>query len=191
MKTIRNILFAFALALTPIQAEEDCKQVEKIAIERFEDAPKAVFTTIDELLNKFPDCACEVVKAAIRETKASKKKVGEIVEAAIYATPQHMRMIVCCAIAVAPDARDEILKVYEKFAPAEDVEKIGAKCGLSKGKEVLPPLPNPLDKIFFDPEPPIIVPPVTDVRCRWWRLRPGLPPASPPPYIAPPPTWDD
>lgn len=188
MKTVCNILFALLLSLAPVHSET-CKEVQKITIEQVAVAPDAVLSVVDELVNKFPECSCEIVKAAIQTTKADAKLVGKIVDIAIQAAPEQMRMIAQCAIAAAPDAVNTITKVWQKYQP--DTTPPGyssAKdCKDSKGKEVLPPgLPDPLDKIFWREEPPIIVVPVTDVRCRWY-LPPGLPPTSTP-IISTPPT---
>jgi hypothetical protein len=110
-----------------------------------------------------PSTSCEVVKEAIVILNADKKVVAQIVEAAIMASPENIRIITQCAIAVAPDALTEIQDVYNKYT------KVGSgKGGAKSAKELFPkaaiqlPTRNPLDILIIPPTlPPVIQPPVT------------------------------
>lgn len=123
-----------------------------------------------------PNCACEIVKIAIKTSGADESLVGDITEVAITAAPESMRMISQCAIAAMPDALAEVQAVLAKLDPnsgdASNSSKgsKGGKEGLS-GKDakatiapdVTPPIepPNPLDlPPFFPILPPPPVPPV-------------------------------
>jgi len=96
------------------------------------------------------DKACEVVKSAIIVSKANKKMVAKIVQVAIEASPEDIRIITQCAIAVAPDALKEILEVYSKYTKTGGD---GAKSAKSFEKETFEKwsqpvtIPNPLDII--------------------------------------------
>ena len=110
-----------------------------------------------------PSTSCEVVKKAIVILNADKKTVAQIVEAAIMASPENIRIITQCAIAVAPDALTEIQDVYNKYT------KVGSgKGGAKSAKEFFPkaaiqlPTRNPLDILIIPPIlPPVTQPPST------------------------------
>lgn len=113
-----------------------------------------------------PTAACEVVKKAIVILNADKKTVGHIVEAAIMASPENIRIIAQCAIAVAPDALTEVQDVCNKYIKVSS-DKGGAKSAKS-AKEFFPkaaiqlPTKNPLDVLIALPIlPPVIQPPLT------------------------------
>lgn len=104
-----------------------------------------------------------LVKKAIVETEADSAQVGRMVDQAIKAAPEHARMIQQAALAVAPDAHDEIHLAYTKHtdssvvlgsnAKGETVAKAGlsnAKGGKGAKDQVInivdeATVPNPLD----------------------------------------------
>ena len=111
-----------------------------------------------------PSTSCEVVKHAIVILNADKKTVAQIVEAAIMASPENIRIITQCAIAVAPDALTEIQDVYNKYTKTGNSGKGGSKSA----KEFFPkaaiqlPTRNPLDILIIPPIlPPLTTPPST------------------------------
>ncbi len=97
-----------------------------------------------------PSCSCEVVKAAIQQSKLEPKSVAAIVEAAILAAPEHMRTIAECAIAVAPEATAEVQAVVARLDPASgDSAGESAKSAKSAKGALVPEevayVTNPLD----------------------------------------------
>ena len=126
-----------------------------------------------------PSCSCEVVKAAIVATEADRELVGQIVETAVDAAPDKMRIIAQCAIAVAPDALSDVQAVIAKLDP-QSGESFSSKGGFAKGghskggyakgakggKDVLADGPvvevkpaSPLDGPYLVPGIPFIHPP--------------------------------
>ena len=67
-------------------------------------------------------CACEIVKAAIVASDANATLVANIVESAIIASPSQIRLIGQCAVAVAPDAYDQVQAVVNKYSGNETYE---------------------------------------------------------------------
>ncbi len=124
-----------------------------------------------------PKCACEVVKAALTAKKVSADTVAHLVEACAHASPESLRMIAQCAIAVEPDALDKVQAVLARLDPngGETKKKGGAKdAKASLEKAALTPPPDPLD---LPPpiEPPVIIIPVTDPNGLRYRCPPGTP----------------
>jgi hypothetical protein len=124
-----------------------------------------------------PACACEVVKAAIEGSGADVKTVAAIVEAAIIAAPDQMRLIAQCAIAVAPDALVEVQAVLAKLDPNAGDSGQGAKSAKDAKAPIgeVAAMPNPLDfpgkgpvRPLFPIFPPVIInpPDVTNVNPR-------------------------
>lgn len=97
-----------------------------------------------------PSCSCEVVKAAIQQSELEPKSVAAVVEAAILAAPEHMRMIAQCAIAAAPEATAEVQAVLARLDPASGDSSVeSAKSAKSakgaKSPEDVAYVANPLD----------------------------------------------
>ena len=126
-KTIYFALVSAALAL-PAFADVDCVKLSvsvkhAVAAER-----TSLLEIVTSQINANPGCACEVVKAAIEGANADAATVGAIVEAAIAAAPDQMRMISQCAVAVAPDALVNVQAVLAKLDPNKG-EGASAKSG--------------------------------------------------------------
>jgi hypothetical protein len=125
-----------------------------------------------------PECACEIVKTAIKASDADKMVVASIVEAAITSAPAHARIISQCAIATAPDAASEIQALLAKLDPnsgeSVDTSKSG-KAPAEVAEETFNPLDFPGDEtstvgprvgtsgpfIYLPPGPPFNPPPIT------------------------------
>ena len=114
-------------------AQVDCAKTSA----RIKAAVKAEKSAALEIVSKevgaSPDCACEIVKAALEAAAAEPKAVAAIVEAAINAAPDKIDIISKCALAAAPDAAAEIKAVVDK---------------LGKGKESFNPLDFPGDNEY-------------------------------------------
>ena len=96
-----------------------------------------------------PGCSCEIVKAAIEGSNAKPATVAAIVETAITAAPEQMRLISQCAVAVAPDALPQVQAVLAKLDP-----NTGKSPGAHSSKDAkdakapageVASMPNPLD----------------------------------------------
>jgi hypothetical protein len=137
--------------------------------------PSSVLEIVEKEISANPDCACEVVKAAIQGAEADSKLVASIVETAATAAPDKMRLVSQCAVAVAPDALGDVQAVMSRLDPNRGETTPSAK-GAKTPAEVKPAW-NPLDFPGQGPVgptpggPPILVP--------------GLPP-SVPPVVNPP-----
>lgn len=123
-----------------------------------------------------PDCACETVKAAIKTSESDVDEVVAIVETAILAAPDKMRIISQCAIATVPDSVSAVQALLTRLDPNAGDSGYTSKSAKSskdaKDSKVAfvtaPELPNPLDVPPEGPPlmpPPIIPPVVTDVDC--------------------------
>ena len=75
-----------------------------------------VLAHVASFIGESESCACEIVKAAIVASDASAQLVGDITETAILTAPSKMRIIGQCAVAVAPDAFDEVQAVVYKYS---------------------------------------------------------------------------
>ena len=178
--TFRFALLVAALGTAPavVTAETDCLNLAasvKIAVA---EKPADVLAVVEKEVSANPDCACEVVKAAIQESKADAKTVAAIVETAASVAPDKMRLISQCAVAVAPESLADVQAVLSRLDPNRGETTDSAKGSKNaKGAAVdVKPAWNPLD---FPGEGPVGptpggAPPIT----------PGVPP-GPPPYIPP------
>ncbi len=122
-----------------------------------------------------PGCACEIVKAAIVAAAAEVPTVVAIVEIAISASPENMRIVSQCAIAACPEAIAEVQALLARLDPGagggsssanDSKDSKDAKDAKVGAAAAAPPLPNPLDRLpLFPPggPPPIYPPVVTDV----------------------------
>jgi len=78
-------------------------------------------------------CACEIVKVVIETAKPEVEAVAAIVEVAILAAPEHMRLIAQCGIAASPDALAQILAVLAKYDP--NAGEAGRSAKSAKGEK--------------------------------------------------------
>lgn len=107
--------------------------------------PERILEIVSKQVALNPSCACEVVKAAIQQSKLEPKTVAAIVEAAILAAPEQMRITAQCAIAVAPEATVEVQALVARLDPASgDSAGLSAKSAKSPVQEVAY-VANPLD----------------------------------------------
>lgn len=108
MKPIISSLVLVALAAGSfLHAADpvDCRKVSgSVASDVASDSTK-LLEIVDAYAKANPQCACEVVKAAIKASNADGKTVGSIVETAGLAAPEALELISQCALAAAPDAK--------------------------------------------------------------------------------------
>lgn len=146
-KTIYFALMSAALGSLPAFADVDCVKLS-VSVKHAVAAERTnVLEIVAAQINANPGCACEVVKAAIEGVNADAATVGAIVEAAVVAAPDQMRLISQCAVAVAPDALTNVQSVLAKLDPNKGEGGDSSKSAKSsKGGEVAPETaPNPLD----------------------------------------------
>ena len=125
-----GLLVAATTAFSGESVVPDCAMVaESVKASIKEDSSK-VLTVVAVKVAESPDCACEIVKAAIVESRASNDLTGQIVETAVRAAPRQYKTIVECAVAVNPDAAAQIRAALQNI--------FGSKGGKG-GKVVIVP----------------------------------------------------
>jgi hypothetical protein len=143
-KYVQKFLITTALGMVAASAETDCVALSQ-AVNFEVAAEKArVLEIVTKHVAAAPECACEVVKTAIKASNANKQAVAAIVEAAIISAPAQMRVITQCAIATAPDAASDIQAVLSKIDPNGGETAHTSKSGKAPA-EVAEESFNPLD----------------------------------------------
>lgn len=148
--TFRFALAAAALGLLPAvaTAEVDCLELAENVKTAATAKPSEVLALVEKEIAANPDCACEVVKAAIQGSGADAKVVARIVEVASSLVPDKMRLISQCAVAVAPEALPEVQAVLALLDPNRGESTYSAKSSSKSAKGIVEPTPpawNPLD----------------------------------------------
>jgi len=151
-KTITHTVVGIVLAVSPVFAATDCIELSEHLKAAIANHPEKVLAFVEKRTAEAPGCACEIVKTAIQTTYADVELVANIVETAILAAPEQMRIISQCAIAVAPDALPAVQAVLAKLDPnsGDSYSSKSAKYSGKSGKEVSPSqeeasIANPLD----------------------------------------------
>jgi hypothetical protein len=161
--TLIMAVLALGTALTaPGQETAECAKSAQAVSLAVADDPSKVLTVVAGSIKANPDCACEIVKAAILAADADNKTVGAIVLTAVQTAPQKSIEISECAIAVKPDATEEVKNALHKaLGDAKEematVQKVsgrrsvgkdpvsgGGKAPVSSGKNPLPTGKEPL-----------------------------------------------
>lgn len=188
-KYVNTILFTTAFGIAGASAEVDCAVLtQSVTLGVSTDKSLVLEITAKEIAAA-PGCSCEIVKAAIKASEAESKMVAAIVEAAISAAPDQMRLISQCAIAMAPDAIGDIQAVVAKLDPnAGDsgTSSKSAKGAKVPADEVATEEWNPLD---FPGDDTAVVGPRQGTDGGNSILRPG-PQIESPPVINPPVVTD-
>ena len=152
-QTIFFSLFSAVLAMIPASAEVDCLKLYLTVKASVAAEQSAVLEIVSNEVSASPECACEIVKAAIEGSSANPKTVGAIVEAGAVAAPEQIRLIAQCAVAVAPDALAEVQEVLARLDPNSGEAAISAKDAKQPAGEVAA-MPNPLDFPGYGPVGP-------------------------------------
>ena len=140
--TIKYFFAAAALGVVSAHAgDNNCNSVASSVSSRVSADKSEVLKVVSEEIEKNPDCACEIVKAAIVSSKANKNTVGQIVEAAGNAAPDRIDHIVQCATSAAPDAAANIQNAAAKFQDA----KGSIPGGSTNGEPLTDDSGNPLN----------------------------------------------
>ena len=166
-KTISFVLLGAAFGLLPATAAVDCIQLSLTVKHAVAAEKSKVLEIVSTEVSAAPDCACEIVKAAIEGSSASAGTVAAIVEAAAIAAPEQVLLVARCAVAVAPDALGKVQAALAKLkAPVGEVAAednpldfpgdgpIGPTPGGPGGSWLITHLPP-----IFSPTPGVISPP--------------------------------
>ena len=137
-----SILFAAALltGIMPAYADPnaaalDAAPVLKVMRAEISAKPSRVLITVEDALTMNEQAACEIVKEAIKSTRADAKLTGEIVFTALSHSPAMSAVIVECAVAASPHAVEDIKKAMEK---ALGTRAGSAMTGLTEGSGQAP-----------------------------------------------------
>lgn len=144
-------------------ATADCPLLAMVVQRRVAAEPARTLEIVQQEVGLNPNCACEIVKAAITGSEADATQVAAIVETACLAAPDMMRIISQCAIATVPDALERVQAVLAKLDPnagsAGNRSKSAKSAKSSKAKIVIISAANPLDLPPLGP--PVVPPPVS------------------------------
>ena len=150
MKTTLKFATLTALSTGALFAEKpvpvDCQKVSVPFAEEVVAHQSLVLQLVDRAVRENPSCACEIVKTAIKATKADNKLIASIVEVAAIAAPDQLRVVAQCAVAMAPDSLEEVQAVLAKLDPGTgDGVVASEKGGVDKEPVATEETPNPLD----------------------------------------------
>ena len=170
--------------------ESNCVSISLSLEQRIKLDDSKLLEMVETEVKANPACSCEIIKTAITTSDADVQKVVSIVESAIIAAPEMMRIISQCAIATVPESLAGVQSVLAKYEANGGDGSSSAKSAKdskdSKDSKAVAPdsvasAPNPLDfpgrgptgptvggpggTPLFPPDPPIIITPpsVTDV----------------------------
>lgn len=150
------------------EAGTDCETIALSVTQRIKADESRILEIVSLEVAANPQCACEIVKSAITTSDADVQEVVAIVETAIHAAPDSMRIISQCALAASPESITGVQELLSKLDPnAGDAGSSSKSAKSPKGAKVaslVEPPENPLDRPPSGPPlPPIIPPPVTKV----------------------------
>jgi len=145
-KTICFLILSASLGALSAKIPVDCVAKSAFIKSSVAAEQSKVLEIVSEEVAASPPCACEIVKVAIEASNADSKTVAAIVEAAVIAAPEQMRLIAQCALAVAPDALADVQAVLAKLDP--NLGDSGSAKSSKDSKGVVgevAAMPNPLD----------------------------------------------
>ena len=138
-------LHAEEQAKPAIQAVDSCGSVYKHVSARVAGDPGRIVEIVSNEVATNQSCSCEVVKAAIDQSKPDAETVAAIVEAVILAAPEHLRIIAQCAIAVASDAIVDVQAVLARLDPNSGENAAHGNKSPKAAIGEVAQMPNPLD----------------------------------------------
>ena len=150
----------------------DCDRVALSISQRVKLEPSRLLEIVEREVAANPGCVCEIVKAAINAGELDGDRVVSIVETAIQASPESMRIISQCAIAAAPDSVSNVQALLARLDPntgesGHDAKSAKSAKGSKTAPDIMPPAGDPLDRPPSGPPlPPIDPRPVTEVNPR-------------------------
>jgi hypothetical protein len=150
----------------------DCGAIGLAVAERVKADRDLLLETVSIEVAANPGCACEIVKSAIGASGAGVPEVVAIVESAVAAAPETMRLVSQCAIASVPESLAAVQSLLARLDPnageggRSSKDSKDAKDAKFGEVAAAKPLPNPLDIPPLHPPqgpPPYLPPPVTEV----------------------------
>ncbi len=181
-KIIFLVSYSALVGISTASSNVDCFKLTNSVKSLVSSDQSKVLEIVTSQVAAAPNCACEIVKAAIEITDANVATVAAIVDAAITTSPENMRVISQCAIAAAPDAVVAVQTVLAKYDPSSGEaaysakgEQAAAAAGTPEGEVAA--LPNPLDFPGRGPVRPLfpILPPVIINSPKVSQVNPGIP----------------
>lgn len=143
--TLRIALLSAACGLFASAANVDCLKLSQSIKAAIAADNAATLQVVEKEILANPGCACEVVKAAIEASKADAKLVASIVETAATAAPEQMRLVSQCAVAMAPDALNNVQAVVAKLDPGSGESSPAKSSKSAKSAPAPAATGNPLD----------------------------------------------
>lgn len=134
-KSLLVTLLTVATSAMGFAADTTCDTVGAQVTQEVTAKPENVLAIVSEKISANPSCACEVVKAAIQAAGADKELVGQIVFTAVVAAPTEATSIAECAVAVAPEASENIKAALRSAVS----DKNPVSYGKNPGKDVVAP----------------------------------------------------
>ena len=110
MKITNNLkaaVFVAALSIPAFSRAGDitkCDEIAERVRQAVEKEPNKVLVIVEDFMVSNESCACEIVKTAIRASKAKADMVKQIVLTATNVAPKYAGLIAECAGAIAPEA---------------------------------------------------------------------------------------
>lgn len=147
------------------EAATDCGTIALSVAHRVNQDCSRLLEFVEREVAANPNCACEIVKAAIHASDATPQTVAAIAETAIHAAPESMRMISQCAIAASPESLSYIQSLLARLDPgAGESAHVAKGAKTAKGGKLPPVEPpaaarNPLDRPIEPPLPPLVINP--------------------------------
>jgi hypothetical protein len=139
-------LLSAGVSFAETPAAVDCAKISTSIKAEVAENQSLVLQIVDRAVRENPSCACEIVKASIVASNADHKLIASIVEVVATAAPDQMRIAAQCAVAVAPDALEDVQAVLAKLDPATgNGAADSAKGGVDKQPVAADKTPNPLD----------------------------------------------
>jgi len=119
LSTLAFVLSASLLSAAPSVAPkvDDAKAATAWVTAEIKKDPAAVTDIAGKAADSSPQYACEITKAAIIASKASDLEASKIVEAVGIAAPEQLDTAAKCAVAVRPEAGDEVNAVRASINP--------------------------------------------------------------------------
>lgn len=151
----------------------DCNSIGLAVEQAIKLDPAKVLEIVEAEVGANSNCACEIVKVAISTREADVALVVSIVETAITAAPDSMRIVSQCAIAAMPESIAEVQALLTKLDPNGGETGASAKSSKSAKSAKVANVASATSKPWADfmdlppwpiLTPPLIIPPpVTEV----------------------------
>lgn len=141
------VTMAFGQFSRAADKEQDCGAESKKVTKAVTASPEDVLKIVATEVGTAPTCVCEIVKAAIKASKADKALVVQIVTTASELLPDETPTIIACAIDTSPESARAIA---DKFGSGKGVVTSG-KESVRSGKETTgkgQPIVEPVEDIY-------------------------------------------